>query len=191
MRRFKKDDVEFHNSGYGSTMYPAINVKVNGNPDRVELPLVLNLVADTIYDEAGEVIGHTPFVEVKTDDAFTHEWIEANVTESTRNAVWEFTCGDAYEMFKADLTDDVFKDERIKVWSEGRSGGWVIVEGLKDFESWDAVDVARWAKACRYAKAYVDDVPRQYIVSLYSNEFEAQQRAFVEQAVNGLDRLIP
>ena len=51
------------------------------------------------------------------------------------------------EMFWDDAEDiarDIFGDESLKVYSEGRSGGWLIVKGLPDIEYWDAIMLGKW-----------------------------------------------
>lgn len=64
--------------------------------------------------------------------------------ESACDLFWE----DAQE------TADFFKLGG-KVYSEGRSSGWLVVHGLKDFESWDAVDLMKWY---RFEKAILEEV---------------------------------
>ena len=34
----------------------------------------------------------------------------------------------------------------VQVYSEGRSGGWLVVSGLGDVDEWDLQDLNRWAK---------------------------------------------
>lgn len=34
----------------------------------------------------------------------------------------------------------------VKVWQEGRSGGWLVVDGLPEIESWDAIQLSKWAR---------------------------------------------
>lgn len=34
----------------------------------------------------------------------------------------------------------------VEVFSEGRSAGWLVVDGLEDFETWDAIQLAKWHK---------------------------------------------
>ena len=36
--------------------------------------------------------------------------------------------------------------EGLKVYSEGRSGGWLVVHGLPDLDGWDAVMLAKWRR---------------------------------------------
>lgn len=42
-----------------------------------------------------------------------------------------------------------------KMYSKGRSGGWLAVHGLKDVESWNAVDLSKWAKLERITRENV------------------------------------
>jgi hypothetical protein len=69
----------------------------------------------------------------------------------------------AYEMARETFWDqvketvkEVLKDDSLRVFSAGRSGGWLIVLGLKDLEYWDAIDLARWAKLCRLIKQDIE-----------------------------------
>ena len=41
--------------------------------------------------------------------------------------------------------EEVFPDS-LKVYSAGRSGGWLIVTGLPPIESWDAIMVSKWGR---------------------------------------------
>ena len=50
-------------------------------------------------------------------------------------------------------TTAYFPGDKPRVYSAGRSGGWLIVQGLAPVEDWDAVMVARWAKFEKAVKA--------------------------------------
>ena len=43
-----------------------------------------------------------------------------------------------------DIARDIFGDKSLKVYSEGRSGGWLVVKGLPDIEYWDAIILGKW-----------------------------------------------
>jgi hypothetical protein len=43
-------------------------------------------------------------------------------------------------------TGNAYFREKVEVYSEGRSGSWLVVHGLPPVEEWDAVMVSRWAK---------------------------------------------
>lgn len=63
----------------------------------------------------------------------------------------------------------------VKVYSEGRSGGWAIVDGLPPFDSWDAVMVAKWTRFAKWAGEVVDDIPYITMSTVCLNVYE--QRA--------------
>jgi len=43
-----------------------------------------------------------------------------------------------------DFADDVFGKGSVKVYSEGRSGGWLVVDGLSSIEDWTIQDLNKW-----------------------------------------------
>jgi len=43
----------------------------------------------------------------------------------------------------------------VSIYSGGRSGGWLEVDGLPEVESWDAIMLGKWA---RFAKAVKDEI---------------------------------
>jgi len=45
----------------------------------------------------------------------------------------------------------------IKVYTEGRSGGWLIVDGINtDLDTWDAIALAQWRSFARWVDAEID-----------------------------------
>lgn len=44
----------------------------------------------------------------------------------------------------------------LKVWSEGRQGGWLVVDGLPEVDSWDAPRVTAWGNFARALRREVD-----------------------------------
>lgn len=67
--------------------------------------------------------------------------------ESAQTCFWEEVQGWANECFP---------DYSVKVYSAGRSGGWVVVEGLPLIESWDAIILGRWSRFARMCQAEVE-----------------------------------
>ena len=65
---------------------------------------------------------------------------------------WAFEgdCQQFWESFDTgmynDLNEYYFPGEGASVQQDGRSGGWLVVHGLKDVDDWNAIDVMRWAK---------------------------------------------
>lgn len=66
--------------------------------------------------------------------------------QSVQQAFWEDWAND---------TSSYFPNHNVKVFSAGRSGGWLVVEGLPEIEDWDAVMFGRWRK---FEKAVNADV---------------------------------
>lgn len=156
----RRTDVEFHSDGFRPSR-PAVNVKVRGSYDDVTLPLELGGVSED---------GGKTWQAVLTDPLFTHEWIEDNMSEESVFGFFDAACQDAWEMLTEDAKE-IF-GSHVKVYSEGRSGGWAVVDGLPEFDTWDAIMLGKWGKFTRYARAYADDVPRAMVDLIYANVFE-------------------
>lgn len=94
------------------------------------------------YPAINVKVYHTPVNEVR-----------AHFPEATEEQI-EKACEYAFESFQEqfweewqDNADKYFPTDRhVKVYSEGRSGGWLIVQGLRDIEDWDAIDLMRWRR---------------------------------------------
>jgi hypothetical protein len=145
---------------------PSVNVKAYAYaPDMVPmLPMELGRVGN---------VGQVPHA-VYTHADFTIDWIESNVTEQDQQAWWDEACGEGWEQAQ-EVADDVFSDYPVKVWSAGRSGGHLIVDGLPDIEEWNGGLVAKWSKFVRIIEAIRDDTKHRYLWLLYANVFENQQ----------------
>ncbi len=161
---YRKDDVEFH-SDYGREARPAVNVKCYRGIDSVTLPLSLGFVKD---------IGESDFREVLTVPAFTLEWVEGylEANPGAANDYWQFACEDGWEQLQS-VAEDIWG--KVKVYAEGRMGGWAIVEGINDFDSWDALDLSKWYRFEKSAKAIAADIPRAILEGIYANAFEAEE----------------
>lgn len=134
---------------------PAVNVKMQLiDLRRVKLPM-----------EEGSVNG----VTVYTDGGFTHDWIESNVNDEVREQAWRSVCEAGWEEMEREAKD--IWGKATKVFAEGRSGGWAVVEGIKSFESWNVVDLAKWRRFEQHAQAVVADIPRSMVLDIYLNYF--------------------
>lgn len=111
MKRYTKDDVEFHEERYYGPQFPAINVKVYHFPD-----------IDQVEDEFN-------CSEEIAEQALQYAF------EAAQETFWNETA--------QEIADDTF-EYKVEVYSAGRSAGWLIVQGLEEFESWDAVQLAKW-----------------------------------------------
>ena len=54
--------------------------------------------------------------------------------------------------------------DHVKAYSEGRSSGWVVVYHLPDFETWDAVQLAKWRRFEAGCLSHVRDLCKREVV---------------------------
>ncbi len=112
---YKKTDIRVHRARLYAADVPAVNVKV-----RKSLYPVVEAVMER-WSVTKEL------AEKAVDLAFcTHQ-----------EQFWEYW-GDESNI------NEYFPGNYAKVYSAGRSGGWLEVHNLKDLEYWDAIDVMRW-----------------------------------------------
>jgi hypothetical protein len=138
---------------------PCVNVKVYAGLTRS--------VVDKVRNDNG---GH---------DGFTLDWMEDN--EERLRWTFESACEMGWETLQQDA-EEIF-GKGVKVWSAGRSGGWAVVEGLPDVESWDAIALARWRKFEKFAKAEAADVPYRMADLAYINVYEAEHAEAIDAYV--------
>jgi hypothetical protein len=159
---YSKEDVRFH-SDYGRTSHPAVNVKVPWVQD-------YDALARKVAEDNG-YIGREVEMFVEFFDAYRDR---ADMDGS--DWTWDAAIEQAWEQLQEDAREYVWHDRNVKVYSEGRSGGWAIVEGIPDFDSWDAIELGRWHRFERIARAYADDVPYSQLTLLCINDFEQHMR---------------
>lgn len=151
----KKDDVQTRFQGYDidgvPRRLPCLNVKVHN--------YVTEQVVAAVRGELG------------LDAGYTLEWFDNYYEDQGRDWVFEMACQDGWETAKYDA-EEVFAGRRVEVFSEGRSGGWLVVDGLPPIESWDAIMLGKWAKFARYVKGVVDDIPYQMAWLVGANAYE-------------------
>ncbi len=175
-RSYSRADVETHSDGFRPGR-PAVNVKVYGSTWQVPLPLDLgsSRPSDSDPDDPASWTYH------RTDPRFTHEWVEAHVSPDSADAIFWQCCAAGFEMLQEDARE--LFGSGVSVYSEGRSGGWAVVDGLALLEEWDAIALGRWRRFELYAKAYASDIPRQMLDSFYVNEFEVWSDALEDSSV--------
>lgn len=71
-----------------------------------------------------------------------------------------------------EIADEIF-DTPVRIYSEGRSGGWAVVHGLDDEEEWTEKDRAQIEQFARDARTTADDIPYQTLSSIYYNRFQS------------------
>jgi hypothetical protein len=134
-RSYNKDDVEFHSEYYGRNNLPAVNVKVYHSPSIYKIIDAIPELKNMEDDELAEVL-----VEKAAEMSFNME------------------CELFWNEFAQEIADNHFPEDRVKIWSQGRSNGWLVVEGLKSFDEWNAIDLRRWQGFENAIKATVNDL---------------------------------
>lgn len=139
----KKTDIQTHRDGFGRKSRPAVNVKVYSFP--------------TVAD----VQERFP----ACDDATAEKALEC-AFENSCSSFWECVQDTAEHYLSKRFGN-------VKVYSEGRSGGWLVVEGASDIESWNALDVSAWGN---FARAINSDVQyrtsKEYVLEdIEANEY--------------------
>lgn len=99
--------------------------------------------------------GYRPCVNVKayswpSDLAYMiwKEWPHVNLGHAAKVAEWAWEMAiscfwDEWNTAEA-MPRDYFPRHTVRIVCEGRSGGWLVVDGLPEVEEWDAVDLAYW-----------------------------------------------
>lgn len=170
----KKDEVEHHSDGYRPS-HPALNIKVGNLWRDVER------AADEVCKDNGDE-EPARFKEWLHDVVWDHDEPFNSAWESARESVWEMIETDAADIFP----------QSVKVYSEGRSGGWLVVHGLPDVEKWDAVLVAKWSKFARFVADYLKGFGYDVCWQLHANAYESwkdEDNARRSLAYVGADRL--
>ncbi len=187
----RKDEVDTRCDRGGWNAYPCVNVKAHGWHRDVELPLHLSR-----YSTDGGVT----FIDSFSDAEFTHDYIEQVLEDQNPNypGWFEAACEAGWESLREDA-DVIFDQWTVDVCQEGRSGGWAVVRGLPEIDTWDAVLFAKWRKFCRYARCQADAVWDTVADLIYVNVYEREQEEKAEQerqaiaaaefAVNGPSKL--
>jgi hypothetical protein len=138
----RKADIETRGHNY----LPAVNVKVRGYWENVPIGPGTEFADPAFAD----------YLDTLTDD----EW----------NSLFEFACESGWENLRSDA-EEIF-GAGVTVDQEGRSGGWAVVRGLPDVETWDAIMVSRWARFARWARANADAIPEVMVSLAYINNWE-------------------
>lgn len=79
-------------------------------------------------------------------------------TEDAAEHALEFAWESAVERFWEEIpgvVEEIFDNYSVSSSSAGRSGGWLIVEGLPPVRDWDAVLLAKWRKLARIVDSEV------------------------------------
>lgn len=157
MARFRKSDISFHDGR------PAVNVKVHFPRSFYD-----GTMARETESEYG-LPGFAAWWDAHADDE-SFGWLFDAACEGEREtfAEWENSGNLDYAPAFPDYSG------RLKMYQDGRSGGWLVVEGLPDVESWDAVMVSRWARFARVARSFAQAVPATMMSIAAMNPYAAE-----------------
>lgn len=147
------------------TWYPSVNVKVY--PDAAQLAALLPLDLGGYSDDGGET-----YTAVTSDPGFTPEWID-NLPDDVRQTWWDLACEDGWEEAR-ELARESFVYRGVTVYSAGRSGGHLIVDGLGDVDEWDDDDLTRWENFATGVRAIVDTTTHRWLWNLHANVWETR-----------------
>ena len=159
----RKSEVAFHSEGY-SPARPAVNVKCYKGIESVDF--------SQFHADA--------------DPGFTLDWVRENVSDERVNDSFSYACERQWEQVEIDAEECFGKG--AKVYAEGRSGGWAVVDGLPPFESWDAIMTSRWSQFSKLASGLAADIPYQIVDDLCYNLYipakEAATESYIEEVTN-------
>lgn len=161
----KRADVQIsYHQGRSYSRDPMVNVKVRNTPYTPDgwATLARQIAADAGAD-APEVESFARYVVALWEQ-------EARLLGDT---AWEIAIEQGWEALQRDA-EECF-GPGVKVYSEGRQGGWCVVEGLGDVEAWDAVALGKWARFSKWARGQADGVPYAMVDFLYHNPWTVQR----------------
>jgi hypothetical protein len=142
------------------------------------------------FHSDGPYRGANPAINVKvrrwplTIDAVVEKFgCDENAAEKALNFAFESNQELFWDEAK-ELVENIF-GKGAKVYSEGRSGGWLVVHGLSPVAGWDAIMVSKWGYFVRQIEAamkgYLD--PEGWLEEIESNrwaEMGAEKYNFVD-----------
>lgn len=161
-----KADIEYHQLGNGYKRVPAVNVKVR----------------DTLSVGFRKWKKNNP----DEDERFTEEWIEKHVSDDDCANLFWFACALGWEELQEKAVE-IYGSKHVKVYSEGRSGGWAYIDGINtDVESWDAIEFGRWRSFSKFAKLVAGDIMYRIVDTVYYNNFDewSEEQIVLRKALN-------
>lgn len=117
--------------------------------------------SDIEFHSEGYGRRNRPAVNVKVYH-FQTDWKVADTfhcSEEIAQQALNFSFESAQSRFWEDAQDraEEIWGRGVKVYSEGRSGGWLIVDGIgEDVESWDAIAVSQWGRLVRWCETEIE-----------------------------------
>jgi hypothetical protein len=112
-----------------------------------------------------KVYARTPAFPVVDAPGVSEEWYDAYAEQN--EWLFDAACEGGRESIEMNA-EEIF-GAHVKVWFEGRSGGWAVVDGLPDLDEWDAVQLGKWRRFEKWAKQEAASVPEQMVILAYFN----------------------
>jgi hypothetical protein len=154
----RKDEIQTHGDGFGyGRSRPAFNVKVY----------------DYLRDEETLQRAWADFFGGPYDPRAWALW--ESMSDEEKQGYHDFACESESETFTETDVPEVFPG--AEAYHEGRSGGWIVLDGLPDVEEWDAVMVAKYARLAKWARLYVEDIPFQTAGLFLINRWESDRQS--------------
>lgn len=147
---YSKRSVTFHADGFGPGR-PAVNVKIH----------------QSVWDERN--------LHNCEDPEFTLEWVQIHMSGDDVDGWFWIACRDGIRYAEEDA-QEIFGDH-VKVYTEGRSDGWLVVEGIDDFEDWNAAYLAKWRRFEKVCETYTRHVPSETFRLIELNVFAPWKEA--------------
>lgn len=148
---------------------PALSVKVRN----------FRMTAETVATVAEEF---------EPDPGFTLEWAERYEHERAEEFAYVYgaVCEDLFE-FGEERAREAFQPlgYDVKVWSSGRSSGWIVLDGLPDVEDWSPELRAAWEQFAKECEETLADIPYRVVWSLRANVWETEKEAERVEALAG------
>lgn len=144
-----RDDVarSYHREG---TQPPMVNVKVHDT----ELP------KDGAFTElVGEFDGELDARLAALRPSELRTLITQFIEQDHADTIFWTVCEDSFELAKDDATT-FFPDHPVVISREGRNGGWLVVDGLPNVDTWGPDLLTAWVGFEAACQAQVADIPR-------------------------------
>ena len=95
------------------------------------------------------------------------------LAEGVSQWVYETARNDFWGWYLSDVLDDVLGEYDATAYATGRSGGWVVVDGLPPVDTWDAVMLGRWRRFEKMLKEAVEWYSSSGRILEAINEYES------------------
>lgn len=152
-----RDDVErsYHTGHHGE---PMVNIKVRS----------FDLPKDAAFDElVDEFAADLDPRLARLDRSELRALIERYVEKD--EGIFGFVCEGKFEYAEHHAQTTYFPDYGVRVFSAGRSGGWAVVEGLPEVNTWSPELLTKWSEFETFCRELADDVPRDMAWNVLAN----------------------